>query len=86
MKTVLFDLDGTLLPLSMENFRKIYFPLLVKKGVEIGIDKDKMKQGVLGGLKAMVENDGSVSNETVFCDYFESATGVGVENVKNVFD
>jgi len=86
MKTILFDLDGTLLPLSMENFRKVYFPLLVKKGVEIGIDKDKMKQGVLGGLKAMVENDGSVSNETVFWHYFESATGVGVENVKNVFD
>ncbi len=86
MKTILFDLDGTLLPLSMENFRKVYFPLLVKKGVEIGIDKDKMKQGVLGGLDAMVKNDGSVANETVFWRFFEQATGVSVESVKDTFD
>ena len=63
MKTILFDLDGTLLPLSMDNFRKVYFPLLVKKGMELGIDKDKMKMGVMGGLKAMAENDGSRTNE-----------------------
>lgn len=86
MKTILFDLDGTLLPLSMENFRKVYFPLLVKKGVEIGIDKDKMKQGVLGGLDAMVKNDGSVANETIFWRFFEQATGVSVESVKDTFD
>lgn len=86
MKTILFDLDGTLLPLSMENFRKVYFPLLVQKGVEIGIDKDKMKQGILGGLQAMSKNDGSFTNEIVFWNFFETATDISAESVKKDFD
>lgn len=30
--TILFDLDGTLLPMDMEAFTKAYFGLLAKKG------------------------------------------------------
>ena len=86
MKTILFDLDGTLLPLSMDNFRKVYFPLLVKKGMEMGIDKDKMKMGVLGGLEAMVKNDGSKTNEDVFWQFFENSTGVPKEKVEKDFE
>ncbi len=86
MKTILFDLDGTLLPLSMDNFRKVYFPLLVKKGIELGIDKDKMKMGVMGGLKAMAENDGSRTNEETFWQCFETATGVAKQTVEKDFE
>ena len=86
MKTILFDLDGTLLPLSMDNFRKVYFPLLVKKGMELGIDKDKMKMGVMGGLKAMAENDGSRTNEETFWQCFETATGVAKQTVEKDFE
>ncbi len=85
-KTILFDLDGTLLPLSMDNFRKVYFPLLVKKGVELGIDKEKMETAVMGGLKAMVKNDGSKTNEQVFWQCFENATGVPKSNVEKEFE
>ncbi len=85
-KAILFDLDGKLLPLSMDNFRKVYFPLLVKKGVEMGIDKDKMKTAVLGGLKAMVENDGTKPNCDVFWDFFQTVTGVQKSAVEKDFE
>ena len=31
LTTVLFDLDGTLLPMDMDEFLKLYFGLMVKK-------------------------------------------------------
>ena len=32
--TVLFDLDGTLLPMEVEHFTKTYFGLLAQKGIQ----------------------------------------------------
>ncbi len=85
MKAILFDLDGTLLPITMEDFGKVYFTLLINKGIEMGIEKDAMKKGVMGGLEAMVKNDGSVSNEEVFWRVFKLATGKTREEVVDKF-
>ena len=35
MNTILFDLDGTLLPMEMDTFTKCYFTALAKKCVPI---------------------------------------------------
>ena len=36
--TVLFDLDGTLLPMELEQFTNTYFGLLAKKAAPFGYD------------------------------------------------
>lgn len=74
MNTILFDLDGTLLPMDTHAFMKIYFG-----GLQAAMpqhDPDKLIQGVLAGMKAMVKNDGSCSNEKAFVPAFEAASGV----------
>ena len=64
IKAVLFDLDGTLLPMEQETFIKHYFGRLTKQMVELrGYDKDKFVKSVWRGLGAMMKNDGSMTNE-----------------------
>lgn len=66
IKNVLFDLDGTLLPMDQDEFIKSYFSHLVMKFVPLGYDKDKLIKSVFNGTMAMVQNDGKMSNEDVF--------------------
>lgn len=71
MKHVLFDLDGTLLPMDQDVFVGYYFPLLAKRLKPYGFDQDTVIQAVWTGVKAMVINDGSISNEEAFWNCFE---------------
>lgn len=71
VKAVLFDLDGTLLPMDNDYFTKCYLKLLGKKFYELGYDGEKAVKGVWNGLKHMVGNDGSKSNEEAFWKGFD---------------
>ena len=69
--TVLFDLDGTLLPMDQDIFIKRYFGLLAQKLAPHGYDPEKLIQAVWAGTKAMVMNNGKVANKEAFwitCD------------------
>lgn len=69
--TILFDLDGTLLPMDQDVFIKKYFGLLAQKLAPHGYDPEKLIQAVWAGTKAMVMNDGKVTNKEAFwitCD------------------
>ena len=46
VKAVLFDLDGTLLPMDNDYFTKCYLKLLGKKFYELGYDGEKAIKGV----------------------------------------
>lgn len=70
IRAVLFDLDGTLLPMDQEVFVKAYFKGLVTKLVPIGYDKDGLEKAIWGGTDAMISNDGKKRNEEVFWDFF----------------
>ena len=70
IKVVLFDLDGTLLPMDMERFTKTYFGLLAKKLAPLGYETEKLIQAIWSGTAAMVKNDGSRVNEKAFWDKF----------------
>lgn len=76
MNTVLFDLDGTLLPMDLDEFVKIYFGSLSKKFAQLGYDPEKILNGVVTGTKMMIKNDGSATNEEVFWKAFESITSI----------
>lgn len=73
--TVLFDLDGTLLPMDMDTFTNGYFGLLVKKMAPRGYDSKKLVDAIWAGTGAMVKNDGSRANEAAFWDKFARIFG-----------
>lgn len=66
IKAILFDLDGTLLPMNQEDFTNSYFHLLSKTMEKYGYSPEYMVKAVWTGTGAMVKNDGSTTNEEVF--------------------
>ena len=67
VKAILFDLDGTLLPMDNDEFTKAYFYLLSENAKEWGYtDRDMLIKAVWGGVKYMYMNDGKVTNDKVF--------------------
>lgn len=73
--TVLFDLDGTLLPMDQDTFVKAYFQGLCKKMLPYGYDPKALVDGIWAGTAAMVKNDGSCKNEEAFWNVFASVLG-----------
>ena len=73
--TILFDLDGTLLPMDQDIFLKAYLGKLAKKGAAHGYDPASLPGQVMAGTVAMVKNDGSFPNEEVFWNTFSDLCG-----------
>ena len=71
LTTVLFDLDGTLLPMDNDAFTKGYFKLLAAKMAPYGYEPQQLVDAVWAGTAAMVKNDGTRSNEAAFWDTFD---------------
>ena len=70
IKTILFDLDGTLLPMDEEYFKKIYFGAIYKKIGYLGYTLDELLNVIWYGTKKMIKNDGSMTNEELFWKSF----------------
>ncbi len=83
---ILFDLDGTLLPMDMDEFSRAYFGLLAKKLAPYGYEPDKLIQAVWAGTEAMVKNDGKQSNEEQFWKTFAHIYGVDAKKDIDVFE
>ena len=75
IKNVLFDLDGTLLPMDMEEFTNGYFGLLTEMMAPRGYDPEALIGAVWAGTAAMVKNDGSRTNEDAFWAKFAQLFG-----------
>lgn len=86
IKAVLFDLDGTLLPMDQDAFVKYYFGLLVKKLAPFGYDPTTLVDAIWAGTKAMVKNDGSKTNEEAFWDDFAGRYGEHVREHLPIFE
>lgn len=86
IKTVLFDLDGTLLPMDNDKFVKGYFELLCRKMAPLGYDPQELVKAVWAGTAAMVSNNGEEANETVFWRKFAGSAGERVYKDKAVVD
>ncbi len=86
LKAVLFDLDGTLLPMDQEVFTKGYFKLLARKMAPLGYEPEALITAVWRGTGAMVKNDGSCTNEDAFWKDFAAFFGDRVLNDKPVFE
>lgn len=68
--TILFDLDGTLLPMDNEVFTKGYFKGLAAKLAPLGYEPQALVKCVWSGTAAMVKNDGSRPNRDRFWETF----------------
>lgn len=86
IKNILFDLDGTLLPMDQDKFANGYFSRLVKKLAPLGYEPQKTVDGVWAGTAAMVKNDGGITNEKAFWLKFEELFGKDALRDKPVFD
>ena len=85
-QAILFDLDGTLLPMDNDEFTKVYFGLLAKKAAPYGYQPETLVQALWKGVKAMVINDGSRSNKEAFWETFAQIQGPQVYDHIPVFD
>ena len=86
IKNILFDLDGTLLPMDQYKFANVYFSRLVKKLAPLAYEPQKTEDGVWAGTAAMVKNDGGITNEKAFWLKFEELFGKDALRDKPVFD
>lgn len=65
-KAILFDMDGTLLPMDTDKFIGAYFSELTKVMLPFGFTKEELKKKLFVGVEAMVKNDGRQTNMEAF--------------------
>ncbi|MDE7384719.1 MAG: HAD family hydrolase [Anaeroplasmataceae bacterium] len=73
IKTILFDLDGTLLPMNQDIFVKAYFKSLAEIFINNHLDRPNLIETVIAGTNRMVENNGEKFNEEVFWVEYDKA-------------
>jgi len=83
---ILFDLDGTLLPMDQDLFIDTYFAGLAKKLSAVGYEPKAFIDAIWKSLHAMVRNDGSCTNETAFWAVFGGIYGQQVQKDVPVFE
>lgn len=80
-RAILFDMDGTLVPMDLHEFTKGYFMDLGKKLAPFNIEQKKLVDAIWTGTAAMVKNNGPKTNRDAFWDTFGPITGTKPEEV-----
>lgn len=75
IRTILFDMDGTLLPMDTKLFEKLYFKSLAAKLAPLGYEPQALIEGVWAGTKQMILNDGHETNYDAFWNKFAQLFG-----------
>ena len=86
IKAILFDLDGTLLPMDQDYFIATYLKGLAAKLAPYGYDPEAFMKGMWAGVKAMILNDGTKTNEEVFWAVFCDIVGKNAREDEPIFD
>jgi len=85
-RVLLFDLDGTLLPMNMEAFLQRYTRLLAAAVAPV-IESRRFIAALWSATAAMIENDNpQCSNETVFWHAFTAATRLNRDAIEPLID
>ncbi len=80
IKNILFDLDGTLLPMDNDEFAKGYLGMLAQKMAPYGYEPKEFVASIWKATEAVYKNDGTKLNEKVFWDNFSALLGDRVLN------
>ncbi len=86
LKAVLFDLDGTLLPMDLEIYTEEYFKCITARFTPLGYDPKRLISSIGAGIEAMIKNDGSRTNEEAFWDIFVKLYDQSILLQKPVFE
>lgn len=86
IKAILFDLDGTLLPMDQSVFLKEYLERLADFLTPHGIAPNKMIDAALGATESMVHNDGTKYNKVAFWESFFEFIGERREDLIGITD
>lgn len=84
--TILFDLDGTLLPMDQDTFAGAYVKGLAMTAMPHGYEPKGFSKAVMKGTVAMVKNDGSKTNEEVFWDSLATTYDEKIKSYTHIFD
>ena len=80
---ILFDLDGTLLPMDMDRYIQLYFQGLSEKLPHIA--PEKVQQMLREGIKAMMYNQSGKTNREAFAEVFAARTGMDYYGSEDAF-
>ena len=86
LDAILFDLDGTLLPMDNDVFTKGYLSLLSRAIAPHGYEPREMLSAMWYGVEAMVRNDGKELNCDAFLRAFAERLGDRVYDDIRHFD
>lgn len=84
INTILFDLDGTLLPIDGQTFERIYFSNLAKHFVDV-YDAKTLIQLIWSATKVMVKDTSDRTNEQVFMENLEALVGSDITWMQDRF-
>lgn len=84
--TVLFDLDGTLLPMDQDVFVKTYMGLLAAFMANYEYEPKKLVKTIWDGTAAMVANQTGKTNEEVFWEVFRKEYGPRTDSDRQLFE
>ena len=79
IKNILFDLDGTLLPMDLNVFLRDYMKRISMKMAAYGYEPRALVDAIMTGTAAMVKNDGTKTNEECFFEAANAALGRNLE-------
>jgi len=85
INTILFDLDGTILPMDIDKFMYTYFNEMGVMFKDL-IPQDKLIKYIMECTELMVKNIDNVSNKEVFVGRFEQLIGGDINDYLNRFD
>lgn len=86
LKAILFDLDGTLLPMDQDHYLSMYFKHLAAYMTRRGYELRAFIDNLIAGTYKMLKNDGSKTNEEVFRNHIASAFGEKARNDRDFVD
>lgn len=69
-RAICFDLDGTLLPMDIDEFMQAYFGRIAAFMAAHGCDAERFMAALKAGTKQMALHDGSRTNKEAFWDEF----------------
>lgn len=75
IKTILFDLDGTLLHLEQDAFLHAYFKRIALYFAERGYDPVRFTEAMKKSVYVMLNNDGKMRNDALFWQTFPKMFG-----------
>ena len=86
IKAILFDLDGTLVPMDQDVFVHDYFKRISTKLASHGYEPKQLIDTIWKGTAAMIKNNSERCNEEVFWDVAVSVYGDKILKDKYLFD